>query len=136
MNHSRNCIYVMSFYTKWPRVSDGKVLGERWSSAVDARGAVGGERSARSRDVTFFSGAGRRWAPEDAVVRGSSLTPALPRAPLAPARAPRWRNAAVSAARPSVCRAALRPGHHARRAQATSVLITWRFPFLCSGSEL
>lgn len=65
----------------------------------------------RGAEISRFSAEpGEDGRSEDAVARGA-LHPSLPAA-----RAPRWRNAAVSAARPSVCRAAYRPGQHARRA--------------------
>lgn len=93
----------MSFCRKWPRVTRYK---------ADRCGG---------RDVTFFSEAGRRWALGRCSSAGRSSprpTAPPPSAPRLDPRAPRWRNAAAaSAARPSVSRAALRPGHHARRAQ-------------------
>lgn len=79
----------------------------------------------------FFRVAERRWAPEDAAARGPAHYPSAPAAP--PPRAPRWRNAAVSA-RPSVCRAALRPTGHHSRAHKYLVQIIWRFIFWTSDS--
>lgn len=87
----------MSFCRKWPRVSDSS-LGRC------------GERSTAGEEMSRFSAEpGEDGCLEDAVVRGALF-------PAPPPSAPRWRNAAESTARPSVSRAALQPGHHARRA--------------------
>lgn len=87
---------------------------------MEKRGARG-ERSARSKDVTFFSEAGRRWA----LGGCSSAGP-----PLRPRPAPRA-DVTLPCPPPALVCAAPRSDRAITHAApcTTSVLITWRFPF-------
>lgn len=138
VNRISNCINVMSFYTKWPRVSDGSVLGERWWERVAGRAGSGRRGAEMSR---FSAEPGEDGRSEDAVVRGpptpASLEPRAPPRPAPPRPAPRA-DVTLPCPPPALVCAAPRSDRANTHAApcTTSVLITWRFPFLRSGLSL